>query len=56
MKTDTILLADVFENFIKTPSKENGINPCFCVSISRYTYQCGLKKLVIIYKYYKKKI
>ena len=43
MKTDIILLADVFEKFIKVSTKEYGINTLYCVSICSYTYQCELK-------------
>ena len=43
MKTDNILLVDVFEKFIKVCCKEDGINRLYCVSIFSYTYQCGLK-------------
>ena len=43
MKTDIILLADVFEKFIKVSTKQYGTNTLDCVSICSYTYQCGLK-------------
>ena len=43
MKTEIILLVDVFEKFIKVSTKEYEINPLHCVSICSYTYQCGLK-------------
>ena len=43
MKTDNILLVDVFEKFTKVSTKENGINPLYCLSICTYTYQWGLK-------------
>ena len=42
-KSDVILLADVFENFVKVSTKEYGINPLYCVSLPGYTYQCALK-------------
>ena len=42
-KTDVILLADTFEKFVKVSTKENGINPLYCVSLPGYTYQCALK-------------
>ena len=38
MKTDIILLADVFEKFVKVSTKESGINPLYCVPICRCTY------------------
>ena len=43
LKSDVILLADVFEDFVKVSAEEYGINPLFCVSLSGYTYQCALK-------------
>ena len=43
LKTDVILLADVFEKFIKVSVKEFGINPLYSVSLPGYTWQCGLK-------------
>ena len=42
-KTDVILLADVFEKFVKVSTKEYKINPLYCVSLPCYTYQCALK-------------
>ena len=42
MKTDVILLADIFEKFIKVSVKEFGINPLYSVSLPGYTWQCGL--------------
>ena len=43
LKSDVILLADVFEKFIKISVEEYGINPLHCVSLPGYTWQCGLK-------------
>ena len=43
LKKDVILLACVFENFIKISVIEYGINPLYCVSLPGYTWQCGLK-------------
>ena len=43
LKSDIILLADVFEKFIKISIEEYGINPLYCVSLPGYTWQCGLK-------------
>ena len=43
LKSDVILLADVFEKFIKISVEEYGINPLYCVSLPRYTWQCGMK-------------
>ena len=42
-KSDVILLADVFEKFVKVTTKEYKINPLYCVSLPGYTYQCALK-------------
>ena len=42
-KTDVILLADVFEKFVKVSTEEHKINPLYCVSLHGYTYQCALK-------------
>ena len=42
-KSDVILLADVFEKFVKVSKEEYGINPLYCVSLPGYTYQCALK-------------
>ena len=43
LKSDIILLADVFEKFIKISVEEFGINPLYCVSLPGYTWQCGMK-------------
>ena len=42
-KSDVILLADVFEKFIKVSTEEYIINPLYCASLPGYTYQCVLK-------------
>ena len=42
-RSDVILLADVFEKFVKVSTKDNKINPLYCVSLPGYTYQCALK-------------
>ena len=42
-KSDVILLADVFEKFVKVSTEECKINPLYCVSLPGYTYQCALK-------------
>ena len=42
-KSDVLLLACVFEKFIKISVKEYGINPLYYVSLPGYTWQCGLK-------------
>ena len=43
VKSDLLLLARVFEKFIKVSVIELGINPLYCVSLLGYTWQCGLK-------------
>ena len=43
LKSDVVLLADVFEKFIKISIEEFGINPLYCVSLPSYTWQCGMK-------------
>ena len=48
LKSDLILLADVFEKFVKISVEEYGINPLYCVSLPGYTLQCGLKNNGII--------
>ena len=42
-KSDVILLADVFEKFVKVSTEEYKINPLYCVSLPGYTYQSALK-------------
>ena len=42
-KSHVILLADVFQKFVKVSFEEYGINPLYCVSQTGYTYQCALK-------------
>ena len=43
LKSDVLLLACVFEKFIKVSISEFGINPLYCVSLPGCTWQCGLK-------------
>ena len=43
LKSDVLLLACVFEKFIKVSVNEFGINLLYCVSLPGYTWQCGLK-------------
>ena len=43
MKSDVILLADVFEKFIKVSYDQFKINPLYCVSLPGYTWEAGLK-------------
>ena len=37
LKSDVILLADVFEKIIKLSTEEDGINPLYSVSLPGYT-------------------
>ena len=43
LKSDVLLLACVFENFIKISVNEFGINPPYCVSLPGYIWRGGLK-------------
>ena len=43
LKSDVLLLACVFEKFIKVSVNEFDINPLYCVSLPGYTWLCGLK-------------
>ena len=43
LKSHVLLLACVFEKFIKVSVNEVGINPFYCVSLPGYTWECGLK-------------
>ena len=43
LKTDVVLLADVFEKFVKVSLKEFKVNLLYCVSLPGYTWECGLK-------------
>ena len=43
LKSDVLLLACVFEKFIKVSINEYNINPLYCVSLPGYTWLCGLK-------------
>ena len=43
LKSDVLLLACVFEKFIKVSINEFKIIPLYCVSLPGYTWQCGLR-------------
>ena len=43
LKSDVLLLACVLQNFTKVSVNEHDINPLYCVSLTGYTLQCGLK-------------
>ena len=42
-ESDVLLLACVFEKFIKVSQNEFGISPLYFVSLPGYTWECGLK-------------
>ena len=42
-KSDVLLLACVFEKFIRVSVNEFGNNLLYCVNLQGYTWQCGLK-------------
>ena len=43
LKSVVLILACVFEKFMKVSMKEFEINLSYCVSLPGYTWQCGLK-------------
>ena len=43
LKSDVLLLAYVFEKFIKVSVNEHALNPLYCVSLPGFTWHCGLK-------------
>ena len=43
LKSDVILVADVFDKYIKISIEEYGIYPFHCVSLPGYTWECGMK-------------
>ena len=43
LKSVVLLLACVFENFIKVSFNEFGNIPLYCVSLPGYTWECGLR-------------
>ena len=43
LKSDVLLLACVFEKFIKVSVNEFGNDPLYCVGLPGYAWQCGLK-------------
>ena len=40
-KSEVLLLACVFEKFMKVSVNEFGKNPIYCLSLPGYTWQCG---------------
>ena len=42
LRIDLLLLAGVFEKFIKVSINEFDIDPLHCFSLPGYTWQCGL--------------
>ena len=55
LKTDVILLADVFEKFIKVSLNEFKFNPLYCLNLPGYTWECSLKYTGIIRQTFKDK-
>ena len=43
LKSDVLLLACVFEKFMKVSINEFDVNPLYCISLPGYTWECGLK-------------
>ena len=43
LKSDVLLLACVFEKFIRVSVNKFGINPLCCITLLGYTWRCGLK-------------
>ena len=43
LESDVVLLACVFEKFIKVSVNEFHIDPLYCVFLPGYTWQCGLR-------------
>ena len=52
LKTDVNLVADVFEKFIKVSLNEFIVNPLHHLSLSGYTWECGLKYTEWVYNLY----
>ena len=42
LKSDVILITDVFYKFVKVSTKEYGNNLLYCFSLPGYTYDCAL--------------
>ena len=47
LKMDVLQLAAVFENFVQTSTEEYGINPLYGYSLPSYTWEAGLKLIII---------
>ena len=43
LKKDVLQLADVFENFVESSTREYKINPLYSYSLPGYTWKAGLK-------------
>ena len=48
MTSDVILIADVFDEFVKVSTTQIGINRLSCKRLPVYTYQCSLECTDII--------
>ena len=55
LKMDVLQLADVFENFVESSTRENKINPLYSYSLPGYTWKAGLKLTNIELDYIKSK-
>ena len=56
MKSDVVLLGENFEKKTTVSIEEIDINPLYCVSLPGYSWQCGLKLLIVNYKPFKQLI
>ena len=52
---DVLQLADVFENFVESSTREYRINPLYSYSLPGYTWKAGLKLTNIKLDYIKSK-
>ena len=43
LKSDVILLAEIFEKFVKVSYEQFKKNPLYCVSLPGFTWEAGLK-------------
>ena len=54
LKMDVLQLADVFENFVESSTREFKINPLYSYSLPCYTWKAGLKLTNIKLDFYKR--
>ena len=55
LKMDVLQLADVFENFVESSTRECNINPLYSYSLPGYTWKAGLKLTNIKFEFIKDK-